>query len=354
MTILIFIIILAVLIFIHELGHFLFAKLFNIRVDEFAIGFPPTLFKKKKGETTYKLNLIPFGGYVKIFGEDYESAGDEPRSFVRKKWWQQILVLFAGILFNIILAWVLISATYMGSAVKPVKQDAGVISEKQELIVLDVLPDSPADLAGLLPGDILLSLENERIQDVTTFKEITEAHEEAMTLEYQRGEEILSVEIASAPYEGTSRKITGIAMQAVAKQRDSVPQALWQGMRDTGILTVQIGKAFGTLIGDTFTGKAQLETLTGPVGLVGIVDDAKQGGFVAILMLTAIISLNLAVLNVIPFPALDGGRILFVIIETIIRRPINPKIALWMNGIGFLLLIGLMIAVTISDIIKIF
>ncbi len=234
MNIIIVIIILGVLVFVHELGHFLFAKWSNTRVDEFAIGFKPTLFSKKYGETTYMLNLIPFGGYVKIPGEDpsQELENIDPRSMQHKSRWQKALILFGGILFNIIFAWILIVGIF----------STGIPAGEQT--------------AAKYPDHI-------SVQD--------------------NGNTILQLPIHLATVEGT--KLTGKLIH------DTV-----------------------TSFADLFNGHASVNDLTGPIGLGSVVNEARSFGLMHIIFLTAFISINLAVLNFFPFPALDGGRLFVLLI----------------------------------------
>jgi len=252
MYIIIFIISLAVLILVHEFGHFIVAKLFGIRVDEFALGFPPRLWAKEWRGTTYSINAIPFGGYVKIFGEDSDteniSAAEKKVSFTDKSKWIQAATLIAGIVMNLIFAWFLVY-----------------------LLVLK--------------------------SDGFFFAFADSAH---------------------ITYVVTKETVVGLAA------------FLWH------IVTLH----------------ADFSQVAGPIGIASIFSQATVAGFSQVVFLVAIISVNLAIINLIPFPALDGGRLLFVAIEAIIRRPIPPKIVQWTNNIGFALLIVLMIVVTAHDILK--
>lgn len=254
MSIIIFIISLAVLILVHECGHFLVAKWAGIRVDEFGLGFPPKIWSKKVGETTYTLNLIPFGGFVKIFGEDPHKEDilekDRYRSMYYKPKWVQALVLFAGVAFNIIFAWLLISFSFMFK----------------------------------LPPHL----------------------------------------------------------------------ALLQGLQTTYFLIENTTVGLGHFLWNIITLKADFSQVSGPVGIAKVVEQAQSLGFRYLMSLIALISVNLAVLNLVPFPALDGGRLLFILVEVIIGRPISSSFVRWANAIGFLLLIVLMIFVTSHDILRLY
>lgn len=360
MDILIFIVVLAILIFVHELGHFTAAKLFGIRVDSFAIGFPPTLWKYKYGETTYKLNLIPFGGYVKIFGEtpneETELKSDSPRSMLNKPAWKQTIVLLAGIIMNFIFAWILISIGLGIGVARPLSDvPAGATVTDQSIVVLDVIPDSPAVDAGLMVGDKVLA--NEQYIDAEAFRNYTNQEDIEIDIVVERttenGTEMIPLTITPEYNSDLDKAVIGIYAEDIGIVSINPGAAIWQGLKDTGRMTANVATAFGLLIRDSFIGDAEIQTLTGPVGLVGVVGDAQRLGIVYLLTLTALISINLAVLNLIPFPALDGGRVLFLLIEKIKGSPIRPVVQNTLNTIGFVLLIILMIAVTVSDIIKI-
>ncbi len=361
MSILLFIIILAVLIIVHELGHFISAKRAGIRVDEFGIGFPPRLWSKKIGETTYTLNAFPIGGFVKIFGEDPDDesikGADAKRSFVHKPKWIQAWVISAGIIFNLLLALVIISAGFMVGLPYSVDETAyGTRVQNAVLTISQVKEKSPADEAGLKGGDKIVALHSDRdvLEDPRTAStQAFIAGHNKLTFTYKRGDETKTVDVI--PREGLvdGRTAIGISMEMIGTLRLPPHEALYAGGKMTAFLT------WGTIVGladffkNIFTGDADFSDVSGPVGIVGIVGDASTLGFAHVLSLVALISINLAVINLLPFPALDGGRLFFIIIEAIKGSPIKPVIANTANGIGFILLILLMVVVTYSDIVKI-
>ena len=364
MTIIIFIIVLAVLILVHEFGHFIIAKLSGIRVDEFALGFPPKAFswKPKSSETTYSVNWIPFGGFVKIFGEDGEDApADSPdasRSFVHKPKIVQIAVLAAGVVFNIIFAWLLIALGFMVGIPGSVTEDTQGVVGTPAITVVSVLDGSPAAQAGLKGGDMFLELrsgETVLTDDVSVpaVQEFIGANNgKEITIMYQREDSKLQTTVI--PQEGIvpGKGAIGIGLDMVATVKLPLHKALWEAGATTVQLTKRIAVGLGTFIVNAVKGDGDFSQVAGPVGIVGLVGDAAQQGFIMLISFTAFISLNLAVINLIPFPALDGGRILFVIIESIKGSPISPKVAQTVNTAGFALLLLLMVVITISDVIK--
>lgn len=355
MTIVIFLIILAVLIFVHELGHFLVARACKIRVDAFAIGFGPKIISKKVGETTYGLNLIPFGGYVKIFGEnpDDESINgpDKTRSFINKPKWQQILVLASGVLFNFIFAWMLIVLAFSSGVLAstesyPEYKDR---MKDEHIVITFVNKGSPAEKAGLKAGDSLISNSLIEIQD-----RIVNSKGNEIKIEYVRGGQKSDVLVKAEQGIINDKYAIGIAMDNVAILKLPIHKAIVESTRFTTHIISATFTGFTDLVSGIFRGTANLSQMTGPVGIVGLIGDAARLGFSYLIMFTAIISINLGVLNLVPFPALDGGRILFVMIEVIIRRSIKPIVANTVNAIGFGLLILLMAVITYKDIAKLF
>ncbi len=362
MTVILFIVILLVLIFVHELGHFIAAKSSKIKVHEFALGFSPKIWKKKKGETEYSLGVVPFGGYVRIHGENPEDVGehdpDKDRALNHKPWYIQAWVLVAGVLFNILFAWLLISFSFMSGYPTAVDEGNTQNVQNANIIILGIQPDSPAEKAGIKTGDTIVSIEDgHRLQNadsVEAIREFIAATPSYATLEMKirrDGEERF---IPVKPEEGIieGKRAIGISMGLVGTVQYGFLESFVQGAEATYRIFVDTAKGLGTLIGQAVTGQAKLSSVTGPVGIAGMVGDARHFGFVYVLGFTALISLNLAVINLIPFPALDGGRLLIVIIEAISRKKVPMKVQGWINGIGFLVLMVLMIVVTIGDVGK--
>lgn len=361
MSVIIFLIILAVLILAHEFGHFIVAKRAGIRVDEFGLGFPPRLWGFKKGETLYSINVIPFGGFVKIFGEDPNEEAmkgpDARRSFIHKPRPTQAVVIAAGIAFNVFFGWALFSASFMIGVPASVESAGGRTISNPQVIITALLKDAPAQKAGLREGDSVksASVSGASLDPVTieNLQQFIAAHPtEEITLSYERGGKPMSA--AMVPAEGViaGKPGIGIAMDEVGLLRLPFFTAIIEGVKVTFIAIGATAVGFGVLVYEAIHGAADFSSVSGPVGIVGYVGAAAAIGFSNLLSFTALISINLAVINLIPFPALDGGRLFIILIESIKRRPLNPTFVNRVNTIGFAVLILLMVVVTYSDIVK--
>ena len=374
MTVFLFIVILALLVFSHELGPFSVAKFFGIRVDEFGLGFPPRLWARKRGETEYSLNLLPIGGFVKIFGEtpDDESlrGPDRARSLVAKPRLVQAAVLVAGVAANFLLAWLLLSLGYLFGLPTPVSEIG--LTDRQsatKLLIVSLSPDSPAAGAGLKAGDELVALARAdkpgAPQPVLTPEQVqsfvARTGERPLVVHYRRGAVFKQTDLPTqtvtlTPVAGlvADRPAIGIAMDQIAISRKNLPAAIGSGLVLAGRLSLATVRSLGQLFAELGAGKNVLNYVTGPVGLVGLVGDASSLGWIYLLSFTAFISINLMIINLIPFPALDGGRLLFLLIEKIKGSMISPKIANAVNLAGFVLLIALMLLVTYGDLTRLF
>ncbi len=361
MSIIIFIVILLVLVVSHEFGHFIVAKKSGIRVDEFSFGFPPKIFGKKIGETTYNLNALPLGGYVKIFGENGDdpsvSEEDKKRSFTSKPRYIQAAVLFAGVVMNFLVAWFLLTVGFMSGLPSVVSMaPKGVEVSNQHLTITSIVKGSPAELSGLKIGDKLIKLSTPKDFTETPSPEsvqyfVKKHVNEAIKVDLLRGPE--SKELEVTPKNNKEGNVAiGIAMDTIGTLQLPVHKAVWEGLKLSSELTVSTAKGFYKLIKGAVTGKGDMSSVTGPIGIVGVVGDAAKFGFIYLLSFTALISINLAVINLLPFPALDGGRLLFLLIEKIKGSRIKPEIANVVNMVGFGILMLLMVVITYHDIIK--
>lgn len=357
MSIILFIIVLALLILVHEMGHFFVAKLGKVRVDEFGLGLPPRVWGYKYGETLYSLNWLPFGGFVKIFGENPNEENingpDRERSLVHKPRLLQASVLVAGVTLNLVLAWFLISINLtLGMPVGLDGLSVGLKVKNESLAIVNVIKDSPANAAGLQVGDSLISLKSgvhlrENLTPELVKDFVLNQKDEDIVIKYQRAGEQKETII------NPQGELLGIAMARIGLV--SVPwwQAPVYGLYFTYHLSVNTLSSLGYFAKSLVTdSKAALTAVAGPIGIYALMADAERLGLVYLLNFIAMISINLAILNLLPFPALDGGRLLFVAIEAIIRRPIKPVIANTLNLIGFTLLIILMVVIAGSDIFK--
>ncbi len=367
MTIILFLAVLAVLIFFHELGHFTVAKFFRVRVDEFAIGFPPRLFGWRRGETDYTLNVIPFGGFVKIFGEDPNEESlkgpDRHRSFTAKSRPIQAAILSAGVAANVLFAWFLFSVAIMIGVPVPGGYGTAVGDREAALIVVSVAPGSPAEKAGLLSGDVLLFLEssgevNQNLS-LSEFQAFIGRHGgEPVNILVKRATEgeVSTRTLVVTPTEGVvpERPVIGVSLSDLAILKLSPVDSLIEGARLTAYTIKDTTLGLLSFIKNAFTGSAALSDITGPIGIAGLVKEASSVSFSYLLSFTAFISVNLAVINLLPFPALDGGRLVFVIVESVIRRPIKVEIVNMLNFAGLMILLFLMAVVSYHDILRFF
>ncbi|OHA91846.1 MAG: hypothetical protein A2665_01735 [Candidatus Zambryskibacteria bacterium RIFCSPHIGHO2_01_FULL_46_30] len=369
MSIIIFIIILSALIIVHELGHFLVAKKFDIRVDEFGLGFPPRVTKLFiwKG-TPFTLNWLPFGGFVKIFGENptessqlggsaskYLEAEPSSESFQSKNRGIQASVLVSGVAGNFLFAWFLISLGFIVGLPAPANLSLPV--ENARTVITTVLPATPAATAGLKSGDVILSLSRGEVHSLLTPEAaslfIAESRE-PVTFMVERGKKISEKVVIPTENIIADRLAVGVSMDVIGIVKLPLHQALWYGLKTTSELTLLTGRAIGAFIGQALLGKANLSSITGPVGIVGMVDEVRELGFTYLLTFTALLSINLTIINLLPLPALDGGRLLFVGIEGVTRCSIPPRIFNVLNTVSFALLILLMLLITVQDVRNIF
>lgn len=382
LTIITFIIILGLLVLVHELGHFITARIFKTKVEEFGFGLPPRLIgfyqvkspkgdhvtnkrnwiwgKKFKSEkaphTIYSFNWIPVGGFVKIKGEN-ESEIKDKDSFGSRKIWQRAIMLSAGVIMNVILCVVLLSIGF-GIGIPSVLDDdilSQVKSVRDEKIqIVSISKDSPAESVGLTLGDAILALDNYKVISIENLQNYVHQHEsQVVNLQVNRGGKILNMEIVPKVL-ATSNKRAVLGVGLVKTGIVTYPwyQSLWQGIKATYNLIVAILIALGSLLKNIIlTGEVTTE-LAGPVGIAVLTGQVVNLGFVYVLQFAALLSLNLAIINFLPIPALDGGRIVFLIIEKVRGRVVNRKIENLVHNIGFAILMILIVLVTYRDLVR--
>ncbi|HPA25722.1 MAG TPA: RIP metalloprotease RseP [bacterium] len=374
LTLIAFIIILGILVLAHELGHFLFAKLFKARVEEFGFGYPPRVIgiykdavgkrkivwgKKKiinNPHTIYSLNLIPIGGFVKIKGENGDEKNDGD-SFGAKKIWQRIIILVAGVTMNVVLAIILLTICF-NTGITTIVDDANLAHTKNvkdlKIQVVSVNKNSPASEAGLLVNDELININTLPIKSVEFLQNFTQENPgRIIDLEILRNNEKLLLKIEPRVLPTSNNKaVLGIGLAKTAFVAYNLPSAFWQGAKATYNLTIAMFSALIDLLKNIISKGEMTAELAGPVGIVFLTDQAVDMGISYVLQFAALLSLNLALINILPIPALDGSRILFLIIEKIRRKEMNQKIEALIHNLGFALLMILIIKVTYDDLAR--
>lgn len=366
MTILIFVVLLGMLVFVHELGHFVVAKRNGIRVDEFGFGFPPRLFgvireesgkyklvwgnkEMPAGQTVYSLNWIPLGGFVKIAGEDGHSA-NEPDSFAGKSAWIRVKVLGAGVAMNFFLAWVLISIVFMLGLPQPIDPSESGRYDNAKIQILSIVKGTPAETMGLKMGDEILSINGKKMASLDEVsKEIASRKGQEITIAIDRFGQALTLSGTPRVEYPAGEGSLGISFSETAVVSYPWYQAIYEGARATYAITIAILSAFGAMIASLFGGAKTALDVTGPVGIVYLTKQMSDLGLPYLLQFAAILSINLGIINVLPIPALDGGRILFVLIEKLKGSPVSHRVEGMMHQIGFILLLLLMLFVTVRD-----
>lgn len=430
-TVIIFIVLLSVLVFAHELGHFLTARFFGVKAEEFGFGFPPRFFGAQRlkqetpfvtaeadkveveinrtqveinrtqtegsptiltekitktrtivelikpllrwrfiwgggeideeadkaqgvrGGTIYSINWLPLGGFVKIKGEQGDKR-NEPDSFSAQAIWKRAIILSAGVMMNVILAAVLLSAGYffgLPQTLDDLKPGADV--RERQMQILQVLPDTPAQASGLAVGDVILSIDGQKFFDYESLSAFV-AQQEGKKLRYliKRGQEERQLEIV--PQMMPENKKAGIGIAVAETGIVSYPwwRAIWEGSKTALFISWYIIIALWNLLTGIFNGQEVAANLSGPVGIAVMTGQAARLGWQYLIQFTAVLSVNLAVINYLPFPALDGGRIIFLFLEKLRGRAVPEKVEAIFHNIGFMLLMLLVAIITFKDVFK--
>lgn len=357
LTIIAFIFVFGVVVLVHELGHFLSARRFGVKVEEFALGMPPRIFARKKGETTYALNLIPIGGYVRLAGEDGKK-NDSPRNLLNKKAWQKAVIFGSGVTFNFIAAYLILTLFYAfgGRAIIDGMWNYKEVDNSQRVVITEVEKDSPAEEEGVEAGDIVRSVNGESVYlHQTVFGIVQEDEDSELELLIERdGQEIEKTittytDTISVDGEDVEAERVGVVLETTGKIK-----AKWY------LAPVVAAKEFWHLVQLSVTGvwdfvRTLFTTFTvsdevgGPVAIAQITGAAASLGFAAVIQIIILLNIILGVFNILPFPALDGGHIAIIGIEKITRKEIPERTKEIINFTGFALLLLLVAVVTWGD-----
>ena len=363
-TIIIVLFSLVTLTALHELGHFLLARRFGVKVEEFGIGYPPKICGKKFGDTLYSLNLLPFGAFVRILGD--EESSDNEGSFTKKPIWQRALILLGGVVsFWVVALVIIIFVAGLAGVPTAVSDDFLEAGKTPYVQILQVGPHSPAEQSGIKPGDIIskLKVQSEKLKIEET--ETNKVGEVQQFIGEHKGQEILislkredkEIEVSVTPRVNPPQGegAMGVALARVVKFRIAWYEAPWQGLKITWEQTKNIPIAMARAIKSKLQGNDNSGLqFVGPIGLGQIMGQSMSQGPGNFLMLIAMISIWMALFNLLPIPALDGGRLLFLGIELVRRKPANQKIEQRITAVFFFLMVALMAVVSIKDIIRLF
>lgn len=357
-TIIAFILILGLLVLVHEFGHFIVAKKSGVTVDEFGIGFPPRVFAKRYRETLYSINIIPLGGFVKIKGvpgdeEDSAKLKDKD-AFAKQPFWRKSLILMSGVIMNLLLAIILFSIGFI-VGLPSVIDDQVIASnahiENEAIQVIAVAADTGASEQGVAPGDTIISIDGHTFQNVAEIQAYNaDKIEQDVVVVFAHESETFTKNIRITESKDSGLGVLGVALVKVGEISYPWYKAIGLGFTTTFRMVGLIFASLGDLIARLFTGGGVSEDVAGPVGIAVLTGQVTRLGFIYILQFVALLSINLAIFNALPIPALDGGRFLFVLIEKLRGKTNNQNIEGTAHRLGFVLLILLVILVTFRDI----
>lgn len=353
LTIIAFIVVLGILVFVHELGHFIAAKKTGVKVEEFALGFPPRIYSAKRGETEYSINAFPLGGYVKMLGE-LEHSSDK-RAFENQKPGKRFIISIAGVIMNLILAWVLLTAGF-AIGMSPVVSNPDTIPGKKltsDVIIADVSKDSPAAAAGLQAGDIALkastNTEEKSFKSPSDLSAFTGSHKnQEITITVKRD----NTEISKSIMLSNTDAPLGVSVVEKAIVRVTWYKAPYIALKETYGITKLTGQFLAGMFKNIFTHGKVSEGVGGPVAIYMYTGLAVKAGMMVLLQFIAMLSINLALINILPFPALDGGRLLFIVLEKLYgKKVVKERVENIIHTVGFALLILLIVAITYRDVV---
>lgn len=378
LTIIIFFLVLGVLVLVHEWGHFFAARRFGVKAEEFGFGFPPRIIgfqrnvatqqtknrwriiwggrslteAEKQGDTIYSVNWIPLGGFVKIKGENGEVRDKD--SFIGKKIWQRAIILSAGVLMNIALAAVILIVGLMIGLPQILDNLPNNVKVSSRMIqIIDVLPDSPAARADFKSGDVIMDIDGQIFNDYAALQDfVDQRRDQVLTYKLKRGQDEMFMAVMPQVMSETGRGGIGIGIAEVGLVRYPWYLAVWEGLKSAVLLFWAIIIGFISLLSKVFSGQNVAAEVAGPVGIATLTGQMVAMGWVYVLQFTAILSLNLAVINILPIPALDGGRLLFLLIEKIKRKPIRQDVEAMVHNIFFIILLLLILLITFKDVAK--
>lgn len=352
LTLILFVVVLSFLVFIHEFGHFTAARRLGVHVEEFGFGFPPRLFGIKRGATIYSLNAIPFGGFVRLKGENGDQAQD-PDSFSAAPLPRRAIIIVAGVLMNFVLTIVLLTFSLMAGLPTPAAQTLPGAKVKDIRVTVTALTETgPAARAGLKPGDVIAEANGQRIRTDAELRSIIEGSlSSPLNLTYQRSDLTHEATLLPEDLDASGKGKIGVGLETYATASYPPHWALANGVRLTVELAWKIVVSFTGFLKDLVVHQQVSPDVAGPVGIAVIIGQVAELGIFALLQFVALLSLSLAVINVLPFPALDGGRLLFLGIEAVRGgRPVNRRIEAWIHNIGFIVLITFILLVSVQDV----
>jgi regulator of sigma E protease len=349
-SIIIFIIVLSILVLAHEAGHFFMARRAGVLVEEFGFGLPPRIIGKKIGKTIYSLNMLPFGGFVRLHGENSEEEITHPKeAFLNKSKKARTVIITAGVIMNFLLAIIAFAIVYSFS---------GIPKETKDVRVIEIAPGSPAQSSGLIVGDTIKTIDKTEVSSVEQFIDLVgqkKGKKTQVQVERTVNKEKSIIKLNVTPRENPPADEGPLGV-AISTTEIYFPP-LWQrpfvgvyyGFQDAIFWGKTIINGFAKIFTDLFAGQAPKD-LAGPVGIFAVTSQAAKEGTLTLINFVGILSVNLAILNIIPFPALDGGRLLFIGIELILGKKVLPKVEATIHTIGMIILLTLILGITVHDI----